>query len=280
MTVAIMAKYPWEAVRPISGGEAPKVFILTDSRLESDGLALPQYQTVKQYVLAQNLVVCYASSHIFAMDAALRNKSHDPSTRGLNSQASERDVNRLGQMLLEQHDKLRGFSDVLAALWPKGSTVPNLYQLMHESYEPSEIEGVVGVGVESVLRRFQELLPDQLERQRLTPDDPRFDPELIGGLGMDPGAWSSMAVWEEVMQAVHVAFTDALLDTQDPAADIPITATLLDRDGIGDTSQSAVLTPTNQLLQITEFTKPSYYGAYAQAPQYMGGPRAAVPLFT
>ena len=277
-----MAKYPWEAAKAISTDEASKVYILTDSRLHSKGQPQSQYQTIKQVILARNLVVCFASQHVFATAEALRNKLNDPSTRGLNSQASERDVNRLGRMLLEQHKtrELGGFSHVLAALWPKGSTVPKLYQLMPPSYKPDEREGIVGVGDDDVLMRFKDLLPDQLERQRLTPDDPQFDPKVIDGLRRNFGDWPKRIVWEQVMLAVEVAFTDALLDTQSQIADVPITWTLLDKEGIKQTPRSAVLTPTDQLLHVTEFTKPGFYGKYVQIPQYTGGPQNAVQLFT
>ena len=80
--------------------------------------------------------------------------------------------------------------------------------------------------------------------------------------------------------AVQVAFTDALLDVQSPTADVPVTSILLDADGIQQTPRSVVLTPTNELLHVTDFVKPGFYGEYCQISQYDGDPRSAVQLFT
>lgn len=266
MTVAIIAKYPWNEVKAISTDEVSKVFVFTDSRVSYKKQPLPQYQEIKQFTLANNLAVCFASSHLYATDEALQKKSNDPSTSSPDSQASERDVNRLGRMLLEQHEtrQLGGFSDVLAALWPRGSTIPKLYQLMPPDYEPAEREGIVGVGNYDVLMKFKGLLPDQFKRQRLTSDDPQFDREL----------------WKQVMFAVHVSFVEALLDTRSSTADVPITGTLLDKEGITPTPQSAVLTSMNQLLHVTEFTKPGFDGKERKIEPYTDGPRNAVQLFT
>jgi len=284
MTVAVVAKYPWGSVASMAGDETPRVYVLTDSRVSETEpwgkpRALSEFQIPKQIALAQNLVVCFASSHLFPTKEALHRKLLDPTTRGGQSIATVRDVRRLGELLVEQHKALGGYSQMIAAVWPKTGDAPKVFQLMPPHYVPSEVYGIVGVGEPDVLSRFKALLPEQLERQRLAPDNPAFNREVLAALRRSFGAWPKPVVWQEAMFAVHVALVDALIDSPSETAAIPVTLTVLDRHGLNESYASSVLLTTDELIHVSRLFKPAHYGRGNKIPPYQGPRLQARQLF-
>lgn len=287
MTAAIIAKYPWEEIKTISAGESERLFILSDSRISTPiNKQLNKFkplnwcQTLKQEVFSSNLIVCYSSSNLFALKKAFQEKLKDPTTTGLNSRlATERDITRLGHKIHKQHNIFGGYSEVLIAIWPKRFPSPCVYQLMAPDYKPKECHGIVGVGDRNVLKIFKNLLPVQLKNQHLISDDPQFDPRLLESIKRQFGYCYKPIVWKEARIAVHITFTEAVRHSESQTVDIPITSTLLDKNGIDKSLSSAVLDPNNKIVPITKFSKSSYYGARFKDDLYEGSPQNAEQLF-
>jgi hypothetical protein len=283
MSVVIIATYPWEDIKAISGNEEPRAWMLSDSRITRvsriTGLS-PGPADVKQVILARNLIAGFASSNVSATRAALKLKEQDPSTRDLNSVASERDLRRLGKLLKAQHDRPRvgGNTLILAALWPRGAKGPLVYELMPPRYVPLRRTGIVGVGVREVLEHFKTGLPDQLRSQRLTSDDVQFDPRWISALERQFPGWPRPIVWEQAMLATHVAFVDSLIDVDNRYAAIPATMTLIHKDGIDQSRRSKVLKQDNKLIDVSLFGKPRHY-PQASSERYTGEELTAMQLF-
>ena len=69
MSVCVVGKYPWQAVRECGIDNPHSVFVLSDSKVIDDYGALP-HKMAKQRVLSDNLVVCYAG-HILNTTGAI-----------------------------------------------------------------------------------------------------------------------------------------------------------------------------------------------------------------
>lgn len=280
MTVVVMAGYPWNAIKPICGREPSEAWLLSDSRVSSAGVGLGDFHTPKQFVLARNMSAAFSSSHVRATVNAFWAKLRDPTTQGPGSTATERDVRRLGRLLRSEHNNLGGLSEVLVTFWPLAGVSPHLYQLMPPDYGPRLRRGIVGVGGDrAVLDRFVDLLPAQLERQRLSPDDVQFNPTVVENLRRQFG-YRPAPVSNEAYMAVRVAFIDALLDAGGRTADVPVSYTRLTAQGVSkDGEHIAVLTESDDLIRVSDFSKPAHHGHVIRIEPYSGPRLRARQLF-
>lgn len=259
MTVILMAKYPWQDVEGIASvtNEEPGVFVFSDSRLSHKDKPLLEYEQVKQFKLADNCLVAYASSHVAATLKAIETKRNQFTPRVTGYMATERDLSRLGKIFRDVHNEYGGISDVLGTVWSRQNRVPEIYEIMSPGYVPREVSGVLGCGDPKVLDWVEQGLPEQLISQGLTADNVRFDVTVICSLQKQFPGYPNPIAKDDVRMALHVAFTEALTSVGSYSASIPITSSELTGQGILQ-YESAVLSPTNKLTHTSKFTKEGF----------------------
>jgi len=161
MSVCVVGKYPWQAVRECGIDNPYSVFIVSDSRVGVPGRRITSYRPLppkmaKQRVLSDNLVVCYTSSNIFNTTAAIDRVQGAPTTNGPGSISTVRDIRRIGEFLRKEH-KAGGLTELIAVIWEKHYPVPNIFEVMPKKYKPKERKGVIGIGDRRVLRCFEDV---------------------------------------------------------------------------------------------------------------------------
>ena len=157
MSVGIVAKYPWEAISNLGIKEPPCVFIFTDSRVSNNYGPIDNLRLAKQRVFSDNLIVCYTSSNIYVTTSALDRVEGAPTTSGIGSTSTHRDVRRIGKFIAEEHKKYGGITELIAVIWQKHYPAPQMFDVMPPKYEPEPRQGGIGIGDDKVLSRFKEL---------------------------------------------------------------------------------------------------------------------------
>ncbi len=80
------------------------------------------------------------------------------------------------------HEKWGGLTELLAVVWHRDKQSPQILELMPDTYEPRPRHGVIGIGDDAVLRRFKELLSEDLDSRIL-----QMTPEVLDGLSKSVG---------------------------------------------------------------------------------------------
>ena len=159
MSVCVVGKYPWQAVREYGIDNPYSVFIVSDSRLVfPDPQIANSYRPLphkmrKQRVLSDNLIVCYTGSNANKTTAAIDRVQRAPTTNGPGSLSTVRDIRRIGEFLRKEHEA-GGFTELIAVIWQRRYPVPQVFEVMPKEYRPKAREGVIGIGDHSVLQRF------------------------------------------------------------------------------------------------------------------------------
>jgi hypothetical protein len=235
---------------------------LTDSRVSANGNRIEGVQNFKQITLAKNLVVCFTSDHLRATYRALKRKEQDPTTSGPDSIATVRDIRRLAMFLVKEHLEYGGCAQLIASIWQEGYNAPESYMLFPPKYTPQAMKGMIGIGVPEVLLRFQAGLSNAMRKLDLYPEHPTFNRELMEQARRLPGYRKEYdrKVFVDAYDALHLAFTDALMEGTGDTADIPVTATVLDRTGIRQPRHVVLLTGSNEQINLTDHVKPQHPG--------------------